>query len=119
MRIRGHIILVLALLLTLTGCNQPVDENALSTAVAATMEAAESDGGGDPKSPDQSDASAAVDEDPAPIPLADTPEPVSPGVLMVVYISDRNVWFYQDGGAPIQLTTSGNAERVAISRDGA
>ena len=118
MRIRGYIILVLALLLTLTGCNQPVDENALSTAVAATMEAAESDGGGDPKSPDQSDASAAVDEDPAPIPLADTPEPVSPGVLMVVYISDRNVWFYQDGGAPIQLTTSGNAERVAISRDG-
>jgi hypothetical protein len=115
MKIRLSIILILAVSLTLASCNLPVDENALSTAVAATMAVSES---GDPKDADSPDTTAAVDEDPAPIPPSDTSEPVSPGVLTVAYTNAGNVWYYQEGGSPIQLTSSGNTEQVVITQDG-
>jgi hypothetical protein len=118
MKIRVSIFLVLALVLTLTSCNLPVDGDTLNTAVAATLAVVESGGVGDPKGSDSPDATAAADEDPAPVAPSDTPEPTGPGVLTIVYISGGNVWFYQEGSSPVQLTTSGNALQVVITQDG-
>ncbi len=116
MKIRIHNLLVVALLLALTSCNAPVDEQALNAAVAATLEA--SGLGSEPKLPDSADTTAPGDEAPAPPPAPDTPVPSTPGVLTVAYLNDGDVWFYQEGGIPVQLTTSGYANEIKLSMDG-
>ncbi len=99
--------------LSLAGCNLPVNEEVLSTTVAATLQAVDSDG--EPKLPD-----ATLDEGAEPVPdiATDTPDPNTPGVLTVAYINDGNIWFWQEGGSPVQLTASGNAVEVILSTDG-
>jgi hypothetical protein len=108
-------ILVLGLaiaLIALSGCNQPIDEATLSTVVAGTLEALDA---GDKALPD---TPAETGVDPAAlIPTEVAPDP-GPGVLTIAYINAGLVWFVQEGGTPVQLTTSGNAEQVVLSTDG-
>ena len=115
MKTRSLIFLVLVMLLTLTGCDGPIDENAMGTVVAATLEAMGVDEAGLPVDPTPSDAMVDVGEDPAPPPPTESP---GPGVLQVAYINGENVWFVEEGSAPLQLTTSGSVERVVLSTDG-
>jgi len=49
-------------------------------------------------------------------PVVITPE--GPAPLRVVYTSGGNVWLWEEGLAPQQLTSSGSASRVLISSDG-
>ncbi len=113
MKTRLVILLLLAMLLALAGCDGSVDENTMGTVVAATLEAMGVDEAGEPLDSESPDATVEIGDDPT-----DAPEMSGPGVLQVAYISGANVWFVEDGIAPIQLTTSGNVERVALSTDG-
>jgi hypothetical protein len=118
MRFRCVKILLLLLILSLTGCNAPVDENAMGTAVAATMIAIDDGGTDAPEAHKLPEVTVAVGEDPAPIVPNDTVEPIGPGVLTIAYISGGDVWFVQEGGIPLQLTSHGDAVEVVLSTDG-
>jgi hypothetical protein len=107
------ILLLLAMLLALAGCDGAVDEDTIGTVVAATLEAMGVDEAGEPLDSESPDATVEIGDDPT-----DAPDTSGPGVLQVAYISGADVWFVEDGAAPIQLTTSGNVERVALSTDG-
>ncbi|NOR90712.1 MAG: hypothetical protein GQ524_10720 [Anaerolineales bacterium] len=113
MKTRSLILLLLAILLALASCDGSVDEDTMGTVVAATLEAMGVDEAGEPLDSESPDATVEIGDDPT-----DAPEMSGPGVLQVAYISGANVWFVEDGAAPIQLTTSGNVERVALSTDG-
>ena len=115
MKTRSVIILLLVMLLSLSGCDGSIDEVDLGTVVAATLEAMGVNEAGEPVDPIFPDATAEVSEDPIMLPPIDAP---GPGVLQVAYISSGDVWFVEEGAAPIQLTTSGNVERVVLSTDG-
>jgi len=112
-RTRSVIILFLAMLLTLAGCDGSIDEDTMGTVVAATLEAMGVDEVGEPLNSESPDATVVTGDDPTAVPGGS-----GPGVLQVAYISGEEVWFVEDGAAPIQLTTSGNVERVALSTDG-
>ncbi|MCK5635389.1 MAG: hypothetical protein KAI06_09890 [Anaerolineales bacterium] len=115
MKTRSVIFLLLVMLLSITGCDGSTDESTMGTVVAATLEAMGVDEAGVPVDPPSPDAPAEVSETPTLLP----PTEVSgPGVLQVAYISGGNVWFVEEGAAPTQLTSSGNVERVVISKDG-
>ncbi len=83
----------------------PPVANSVATSVAATL--------------------AADDEEPASIPESESIPTASPGsiaavpaLLRVVYIKNGNVWVWQEGGAPLSLTSTGDAAQAAISDDG-
>jgi len=101
------------MMFSLAGCDGSNDEDTMGTVVAATLEAMGVDEAGEPLDPKSPDNTEVVSEDPTEVPGAS-----GPGVLQVAYISGADVWFVEDGTAPIQLTTSGNVERVALSTDG-
>ena len=113
MKTRSVILLLLVMMFSLTGCDGSIDEDSIGTVVAATLEAMGVDEAGEPLDSESPDATVEVGEDPT-----DAPVMSGPGVLQVAYISGADVWFVEDGAAPIQLTTSGNVERVALSTDG-
>ncbi len=113
MKIRLVIFLLFVMMFSLAGCDGSTDEDTMGTVVAATLEAMGVDEAGEPLDSESPDATVEVGEDPT-----DAPETTGPGVLQVAYISGANIWFVEDGAAPIQLTTSGNVERVALSTDG-
>ncbi len=113
MKTRSVIFLLLVMMLSLAGCDGSNDEDTMGTVVAATLEAMGVDEAGEPLDPKSPDNTEEAGEDPT-----DAPETSGPGVLQVAYISGADVWFVEDGTAPIQLTTSGNVERVALSTDG-
>lgn len=115
MKTRSLIFLLLVMLLSLAGCDGSIDESAMGTVVAATLEAMGVDEAGVPVDQTSPDATAEVSEIPTLLPPTEAP---GPGVLQVAYISGGNVWFVEEGAAPTQLTTSGNVERVVISTDG-
>ena len=118
MKTRSLIFLLLVMMFSLAGCDGSIDENAMGTVVAATLEAMGVDEAGEPVEPKSPDATADVSGDPAPLPPTEAPEASGPGVLQIAYISGGDVWFVEEGAAPIQLTTSGYVERVALSTDG-
>jgi len=103
---RSVIFLLLVMMFSLAGCDGSIDEDTMGTVVAATLEAMGVDEAGEPLDSSSPDATAEVGVDPA-----EVPETSGPGVLQVAYISSADVWFVEDGAAPIQLTTSGNVER--------
>jgi len=88
---RSVIFLLLVMMFSLAGCDGSIDEDTMGTVVAATLEAMGVDEAGEPLDSSSPDATAE---------------------------SSADVWFVEDGAAPIQLTTSGNVERVALSTDG-
>lgn len=118
MKLRISFFVMLACVLALTGCNLPVDEENLNEAVAATLAAVEPGVQDAPDVSEPADANAAPAEGEGPISPAEAPASSGPGVLTVAYIHSGNVWFYQEAGSPVQLTTSGNAQQVVISTDG-
>jgi hypothetical protein len=109
-------LMLMSMLLVLASCNAPIDEADLNAAVAATMEAAEV--GGDTKSPDSPVGNPPGDEAPAPLTPAEPSSPVTPDVLTIAYLNGDDVWFYQEGGSPVQQTTSENAIELVLSTDG-
>ncbi len=118
MSLRRMFLPLLIMIVLLSGCNMPVDDASMRTAVSETLAVME---GGEKSPPDSSagpEATVVVGEDPAPIPAPDTPEPAGPGVLTIVFINGGDVWFVEEGGAPVQLTSSGFAEQVRLSSDG-
>jgi hypothetical protein len=46
------------------------------------------------------------------------PTALAPSVLRIVCVSGGNVWVLTEGSPPLQITSSGGAERVLISSDG-
>ncbi len=46
------------------------------------------------------------------------PTAPAPSILRIAFTSGGNVWVLTAGGAPVQITASGGAERVVISSDG-
>jgi hypothetical protein len=58
---------------------------------------------------------AAGEEEPGEEPAA-SPEP--PPLLRVAFVKDGDVWYWEEGGVPIQLTTLGDAVKVYLSDDG-
>jgi hypothetical protein len=118
MRFRCETILLLLLILSLTGCNAPVDESTMGTAVAATLVAIDDGGTVTPEAYELPEATVAEGEGPAPIAPSDTVEPTSPGVLTIAFISGGDVWFVQEGGVPLQLTTHGDVVEVVLATDG-
>lgn len=114
MKTRSLIFLLLVMMFTLAGCDGAIDESALGTVVAGTLEAMGVDEAGEPVEPSP-DATADVSGDPALPPPTAVP---GPGVLQIAFISGGDVWFVEEGAAPIQLTTNGNVERVVLSTDG-
>jgi len=76
----------------------PNSEDVIATAVAATM-AAEGEGAPGEAAPEI------------------TPEP--PPFLRIVFVKDYDVWYWEEGGAPIQLTTLGDVFNANLSDDGA
>ena len=111
------LILSFILLFGLTGCNQPIAEDTLSTVVAGTLEALDSGGVADGVDPKLADTTMEAAEDPAPLAPTIPPLDPGPGVLTIAYLNAGEVWFVQEGGTPIQLTTSGNVEKVILSTD--
>ena len=118
MKTRFGLCLVLLLIFALAGCNQPIDEATLSTVVAGTLEALEASGVGDPGDQKSPLATAEVVEDPEPIAPTEALPALGPGVLTIVYINSGELWFVQEGGTPVQLTTIGNVQQVVLSTDG-
>ena len=115
MKTRSVIFLLLVMMFSLAGCDGSIDESAMGTVVAATLEAMGVDEAGEPVDPKSPDVTVEVSEDPTLLSPTGAP---GPGVLQVAYISGEDVWFVEEGAAPIQLTTSGYVERVALSTDG-
>jgi len=99
--------LVLALLVSILACALPgsTDPTDIAEQVEATLSAVP------PAAPPATEAPATLP------PEASSPEPPAP--LRVVYVSGGNVWLWEEGLAPRQLTSSGSAARVLISSDGA
>ncbi len=99
------------LLMAVSACavpttSTPVSEAEIATRVAGTMTAVA--GATEPGSPAVPHGAATVE----PLP---TPEPL----LRIAYTDGNNVWFYQAGMAPRQVTTSGGVYGVRLSDDGA
>ena len=115
---RKFLILFLVSLVPLAACNLPVDENAVSTLVSATMVALEAGGVADFGDAILPDATLELGGDSLALAPTATPEPSGPGILTIAYINAGEVWFVQEGGTPTQLTTSGNVEKVVLSTDG-
>ncbi len=104
---RWMILPSVAMLVSILGCALPgsVDPAQVAEQVEATLSALTS-------------AAPSVTEAPATL----APEPTSPSPpapLRVAYTNGGNVWLWEEGLPPQQLTSSGNAARVAISGDGA
>lgn len=115
MKRHSLIFLLFVMMASLAGCDEAIEENAIGTIVASTLEVMGVNEAGEPVDPKSPDATAEVSEDPALVSPTAAP---GPGVLQVAYISGEDVWFVEEGAAPIQLTTSGNVERVVLSTDG-
>ncbi len=96
-------LLLAALACAAPGTSSPVSEDEIATRVAATMTAA-AEAPGSPEAPH-----ALPSEEPSP-----TPEPL----LRIAYTDGSNVWFYQEGMPPRQVTTSGGVFGVRLSSDG-
>lgn len=75
----------------------PPSDDIVATAVSATL-------------------TAAAGESPA----TDTPEPLpdAPPHLRIAFVKDGNVWFWEEGGAPMALTSLGDVLDVVLSDDG-
>ena len=100
--------LLFLLLLTLLACSlfpaataAPPAEDAIATAVAATLAA---------------DTSATSFVPPTEVPP--TPSVEAPASPKAVYVLEGNVWLWQPGNPTFQLTTSGDARHLRISPDG-
>jgi hypothetical protein len=106
-------LLAVVLVISLSGCNMPAEGPDLSTQVAATLEAL------DAPSPGLTPAGTVVGEAPGPesTPLPAIPTDPGPGVLSIAYINAGQVWFVQEGGTPVQLTSSGDVQQVVLSQD--
>jgi len=108
-------VLVILLVFILAGCNMPSDTPDLSTLVAATLAAL--DAGSPGGSPAGSTPEMTVE--PGVVPTSPPSTAVlGLGVLSIAYINGGEVWFVEEGGTPIQLTSSGDVENVVLSTDG-
>lgn len=85
------------------GASTSVSEEEIATRVAATLTAAAAA----PGSP----------EAPHALP-SEEPSPSTAPLLRIAYTDGSNVWFYQEGTAPRQVSTSGGAFLVRLSSDG-
>jgi hypothetical protein len=93
----------------------------ISTSVSGTLAAADGEEALDTLSdstlhpPDEPEPSV------APIELAPTntgePFDAPSHLLRVAYLKNNDVWFWEEGSAPLQLTTSGNVVEVILSDD--
>lgn len=113
------LILLSILLLTATACDllpspEPDIEGAISTSVAATLSAGESE-------------EVAPDTTPEIVPTGEsvlaptsTSEPliVTPATIKAAYIRDGNVYYWEEGLLPLMLTSTGDASDVRLSDDG-
>ena len=77
---------------------RPDPGDVIASAVAATM--------------------AAEDAGEAPAPDPPEASPAPPPFLRVVFVKDGDVWYWEEGGAAVQLTTSGDVFDARISDDG-
>ncbi len=54
-----------------------------------------------------------------PVEEGESETPAAPDILRVAYTdSNRNLWYWQEGAAPRQLTTSGDIQQISIAHDG-
>lgn len=106
-------LLAVVFVISLSGCNMPTDGADLTTLVAGTLEAL------DTPAPGLTPADTLSGDTPGPeaTPLPTVPADPGPGVLSIAYINNGQVWFVQEGGTPVQLTTSGDVQQVVISQD--
>jgi len=117
------LIILTILLLAISACDflpspdtgsDPAIEDSISTSVAATIAAEESQ----PVEPDTSPELVPTGE----LVLAptDTPEPliVTLITLKAAYVRDGNVFYWEEGAAPLMLTSTGDAADVRLSDDG-
>ena len=82
-------------------------EDVVATSVAATIIA----GGGEAPTAEpapSTEESAPPTEDPAPAPSS---------FLQIAYVLDGDIWYWEEGGVPAQLTTSGDVVSVYLSDD--
>lgn len=126
---KTKVVLVSLTALLLSACNLPtgdkIDERALNSAVAQTLEAA-GDSTGQVLATAEVIESAEATPDPtvAPPQTLGTQVPSEdPGVLgsetlKIAYINGGDVWYLEESGAPRQLTTGGMIVEVVISSDG-
>ncbi len=113
MKTNKLIAIMILLLLVLGGCNMPTEGPDLSTLVAATLEALDS------PAPAFTPGDILPGDTPGPeaTPLPIVPADLGPGILSIAYINAGQVWFVQEGGVPVQLTTSGDVQQVVLSQD--
>ncbi|MGH2621928.1 MAG: hypothetical protein ACRDHG_15355, partial [Anaerolineales bacterium] len=93
----------------LAACNYP------GTATAPTAESLAATAGPLPA------ASATPSATPSPLPPTPSPTPSAtptPPPLHIVYLEDNDLWAFEPGAAPVQLTSSGNVGDVRLSNDG-
>ena len=83
-----------------TGPTLPA-ENVIATSVAATIVA----GGGEAPTAESTEPTEEA-----------TPE--APAFLRIVYVKDGDVWFWEEGGTPLQLTSLGDIVSAYLSSDG-
>ncbi len=123
MRIRASLIATLLMLLIVSlGCSilQPastsVESDIVETHVAATFTALALTPT-EPSATSTPSPEPTSTETPEPSPTASTPTAI-PKVLRVAYIKDGKVFFWKEDQIPLQLTTSGQAIEVKLSKDG-
>ena len=78
MKTRCLMALMFVLILMLTSCDQPVDEGALNTVVAATLEAIELPATVEPLATSAPSATVEVTQEPTPLPPTETPDTPQP-----------------------------------------
>lgn len=100
-----------ALALAALACNlgaaapEPPDVDAMATSVAATVAAM--------------DAGAETPAGDEPAEEVESETPAEPAILRVAYTdSDLNLWYWEEGAAPRQLTDTGDIIEIKISHDG-
>lgn len=76
-------------------------EDVIATSVAATIVA----GGGEAPTAEPAESTEEA-----------TPE--APAFLRIVYVKDGDVWYWEEGGAPLQLTSLGDVVSAYLSGDG-
>ena len=109
---RGWLLPSALVLVSILACGLPgsvtPDVDEVATQVAATLTALAA---GAPEAPPPTT--------PAPMPLSTEPPPVAtPAGPQVVYVQAGNVWLWTPDGGALQLTTTGDAERLWLAPDG-